>query len=254
MGAFINLNRSTVENFTIKPATSYKYPVALSSCTTSLGGRTVYVETGGVDQQALPKGVFVMDTAYTTEQHNLLAAAGGDAVPGRAQAALACSPDGKLFLFGGLVDGGQGTQWKPTNELYMYQLAGGVGAPRVTKHGEVTKASPQPAARSGHAMVYLTPSVASKLGMQQGALLLYGGSDVPATDVGLHTLELNETETAAKLRNTNWDTATWLFDLAASKWVKLRTDGDQPPGLMYHSMEALGDQVILGRDFQQLLQ
>jgi len=221
----------------------------------------VYVETGGVvfnavggeGREVLPKGVFAMDPAPTAEQHTLAAVPGGDAVPARAQAALACSPDSKMYVFGGLdigsQTGGSGdvkvfkTNWVPTNGLHTLKLSGSAAAPRISKEAELTTATPQPSPRSGHAMTYLAPAVASKLGMAQGALVLYGGSNVPYPNIQDFALSDNETESAAKLRTTSWDTATWLFDLGASKWVKLVTEGAAPPGLMYHSMEAQGAQV-----------
>lgn len=260
-GAFINLNRSSVTDFVIKPDAAYKYPVGLSSCMTSLAGRPVYFETGGYVFNAadgkgwdvLPKGVFAMDTAPTAEQHSLKAVPGGGAVPARVQAALACSPEGKMYVFGGLdigsQTGGSGdakvleTKWVPTNGLHTFKLSGSAAAPSISKESELTTATPQPAPRSGHAMTYLAPAVASKLGMSQGALVMYGGSNVPYPNIQDFALSDNETESAVKLRTTSWDTSTWLFDLGARKWVKLVTEGAAPPGLMYHSMEAQGPQV-----------
>jgi hypothetical protein len=262
LGAFINLNASSVANFTIKSPGGYIYPKGLASCMTRLQGRPMYVETGGTEfdatknEDAVSKGVFVMDAAVSTAQHSLVAAAGGgSAAPGYVHSALACTPDGQLFLFGGLRNGGRKalnpggdaqTSWQPTNSLTALRLSGSPGSPSVTKDFEVSSssssASTQPAARSGQAMAYLPPSVSTSLGLSQGGLVMYGGSNIPAT-LGDHLLGANSTEAAAKLRGTQWDTATWLFDVAGRKWVQLATQGAGPPGLMYHSMTAAGQQV-----------
>lgn len=260
MGAFINLNTSSVANFTISTPGGYIYPKGLASCMTRLQGRPVYVETGGTEfdadrnEDTLSKGVYVMDATVSAAQHSLLAAAGGGGTaPGFVHSALACTPDGQLFLFGGLRNGGRRalnpggdaqTSWEPTNSLTVLRLSGSPGSPSVSKDFEFSSSStsPQPAARSGQAMAYLPPSVASSLGLSQGGLVMYGGSNIPAT-LQDHLLDANATAVAAKLRGTQWDTTTWLFDVAARKWVQLATQGAGPPGLMYHSMTAAGQQV-----------
>lgn len=266
MGAFISLNSSSVINFTITTppsSTGYNHPLGLSSCMTTLQGRPTYVETGGSSYEAktgtdaMARGVYIMDTVVTEQEHSLKAAAGGDAAPACTQSAMACSPDGRLFVFGGLEKGDQkpapgkvfSTLWKPTNGLVSLKLGGSAAAPSVSKELEVpptataAEGGAQPSPRSGHAMAHLPPSLASKLGMQQGGLLMYGGSNITATNMEDFVLALNESESAAKLRATGWDTATWLFDIGARQWARLETQGAAPPGLMYHSMEAHGQQV-----------
>lgn len=219
----------------------------------------MYVEAGGsrytdANQDVMSPGLYVMDMAVSAQQHTLLEASGGKAVPARTQSALACAPDGRIFLFGGLfpasrVAGAGGvteTNWQPTNSLYTFKLGGSVSRPSVTQQGEVTKGSsshPLPAARSGHAMAYLAPGVVSGLGMRAGALVMYGGSNMTATNMERFADTSNETELAAKLAGTSWDTSTWLYDLGAGQWVRLDTEGPAPPGLMYASMEAYGEQV-----------
>lgn len=199
-------------------------------------------------------GLYVMDVAVSARQHTLLAASGGNAVPARTQAALACAPDGRVFLFGGLNPTSQSgatagqpeTQWQPTNSLHSFKLGGRVSQPSVTQQGEVTKGSssnPLPPPRSGHTMAYLPPSVVAGLGMRAGALVMFGGSNITATDLETLTGNANETDTAQQLAGTSWDTSTWLFDLDAQLWLRLDTEGAAPPGLMYASMEAHGEQV-----------
>jgi hypothetical protein len=162
-----------------------------------------------------------------------------------------------VFLFAGMniasqsgaTQGQPETQWQPSNSLHTFKLGGSVSQPSVTKQGEVTKgtsSNPLPAARSGHAMAYLPPSVVAGLGMRAGALVMYGGSNVTNTDLSSLTGNNNETETAQQLAGISWDTSTWLFDLYASQWVRLDTEGAAPPGLMYASMEAHGQQVRYG--------
>lgn len=260
MGAFINLNASSVANFTIHTPDGYIYPKGLASCMTGLQGRPMYVETGGTEfdvernEDVLSKGVFVMEATVSAAQHSLVAAAGGAGVaPGFVHSALACTPDGQLFLFGGLRNGGRrglnpggdaATSWEPTNSLTALRLSGSAGSPSVSQQFEVSSGatSPQPAARSGQAMAHLPPSVVSSLGLSQGGLVMYGGSNIPAT-LQDYLLGANATAAAAKLRGTQWDTTTWLFDVAGRKWVQLATQGAGPPGLMYHSMTAAGQQV-----------
>jgi hypothetical protein len=265
MGAFINLNSSSVTSFSIKPPSGYIYPQGLASCMSRLEGRPAYVEVGGTSFQAskgtgrdvMSKGLFVMDASSAVQQHPLVAAAGGDVVPQRAQAALACGPDGRLFIFGGLAIGGQSvgpegpgtyvTAWQPTNALVTLKLGGSVSSPRVSKDGEAAAGSSGPSPRSGAALVYMPAAVVSALGMSQGALLLYGGSSINATN--MEQFDLNDrskpSRLAARLRGTSWDTSTWLYDLGGRKWLRLATQGAAPPGLMYHSMEASGRQVVL---------
>jgi hypothetical protein len=258
IGSFINLNRSSVTSFTVPPPKGYIFPAGLSSCMTALQDQPVYIEAGGTrfngqtGADEMSKGVFVMDAAVTTKQHTLTAAAGGEAIPSRTHAALACSPNGRLYLFGGLqlaaTVEGQGdvkdSIWKPNNGLYAFKLGGSASSPSVLKEFEsVTSSATQPSPRSGHAMALLSADVAAKLGMKQGALVMYGGSSIDTTNMDEFTQTLNATESSLKLRNTTWDRSMWLFDLEAKKWVQLATEGAAPPGLMYHSMEAYGQQV-----------
>lgn len=262
MAAFINLRNSTVRNFTVKPDASYLYPKGQASCLTQLDGRPVYVETGGsaytaegaVGSDKFQKGAFVMDAAPSNPQHALVAAGGGDVAPATTQGAMACSPDGKLFLFGGLSGklpatpqqpGVLSAIWTPTNTLHVLKLSGSPSKPQVSKEAEVAVSQQQgPSPRSGAALAYLPSSVvSSSLGMQQGALLLYGGSTLNATSMSQYDLGKSEAQQAAGLRTTTWDNTTWLFDLAANKWQVLATQGQPPPPLMYHSMTAQGQQV-----------
>ena len=223
----------------------------------------MYVEAGGsrliaadgAGQDEMSAGLFLMDAGVTSRQHSLLRVSGSDTVPARTQAALACAPDGRVFLFGGLLPALQGggqeggaadTQWQPSNALHTFKLGGRVAQPSLTQLSEVTGGSagaPLPPARSGHAMVFLPPGVVSGLGMSDGALLVYGGSNITTTNLEAFAATDNDTETALKLSGTSWDRSTWLWDLGASKWVALATEGAAPPGLMYHSMEAYGEQV-----------
>jgi hypothetical protein len=257
-GAFINLNASTVANFTIRPPDGYIFPQGLSSCMSTLQGRSVYVEAGGssfigkTGADEMSKGVYVMDAAVTAKQHTLKAATGGDAIPPRTQAALACGPDGRLYLFGGLQLAAQverpgdvkDSVWKPTNGLYAFKLGSSAASPSVAMEFEsMTGSGAQPVPRSGHAMAVLSSDVAGNLGAEQGALVMYGGSSINTTDMDTFTQKLNVSEASLKLRNTTWDRSTWMFDLSAKKWVQLATEGAAPPGLMYHSMEAYGHQV-----------
>jgi hypothetical protein len=227
-------------------------------------GTPVYVEAGGsrfiarngTGQDEINPGLFTMDLAVSSQQHTMLAASGGNAVPARSQAALACTPDGRAFLFGGLsattrssdVEGLPDTQWQPTNSLHLFKLSGSVSQPSLIVHGHATNGSaghPLPAPRSGHAMAYLPPGVVSGLGMRAGALVMYGGSNITAT--GLFELldepAINNTEITRKLSGISWDTSTCLYDLGKDQWVQLATAGSAPPGLMYASMEAHGEQV-----------
>jgi hypothetical protein len=124
MGTYINLRDSRVYNFTVALDKGYNLtrPHRTSSCVTNLGRQPVYVETGGAffDEASVAygtnKGVFTMDVLgpdrLQHQQHQLVRAAGGDVIPKRAQAALACGPDGQvrsevmvgnsfcIFLFG----------------------------------------------------------------------------------------------------------------------------------------------------------
>jgi hypothetical protein len=79
--------------------------------------------------------------------------------------------------------------------------------------------------------------------MSQGALMLYGGSNISAASLEDFQVTDNETTTAASLRTPSWDTAVWLFDLSSRQWQQLSTQGTKLPGLMYHSMQASGKQV-----------
>lgn len=257
MGAFINLNSSSVTSFTIQPGTGYIYPSGLSSCMTQLGSRPVYVEAGGSryipeqkpDLDIMSKGLYVMDAAVSSRQHALLPAAGGEAVPQRTHAAMACSPDGRVFLFGGLALDSAANftetalKYKPMAGLHAFKLSGTASSPQVSKAFEAVGVGSEPTPRSGHALEYLPPGTMSGLGMAQGALLMYGGSNLTASNLEDFQVADNETATAEKVRSTSWDTAVWLFDLGSSRWQRISTQGAGPPGLMYHSMQAYGKQV-----------
>jgi hypothetical protein len=104
MGTYINLRDSKAHNFTVTLDKGYDKtrPSRTASCVTTLGRQPVYVETGGAyfdDTYGTNKGVFTMDVLGPGgAQHKLVRATGGDVVPQRAQAALACGPDGQVRM------------------------------------------------------------------------------------------------------------------------------------------------------------
>lgn len=107
MGAYINPRDSRVHNFTVALDKGYNFtrPSRTFSCVTSLERQPLYVEAGGAyyddakETYGTNKGVFTMDVfGPGRPQHQLVRAAGGDVIPQRAQAALACGPDGQVRL------------------------------------------------------------------------------------------------------------------------------------------------------------
>lgn len=241
-GAYIDVQQSAVQQFNITPPDGYGFPSWVASCTTALQGRPVYVQAGGkliTDKGALQlmAGMITMAVQPGETEHSMVVAAGGEQLPTRALASMACSPSGSAFMFGGAVPA-KGNSWHTTGDLFALQLQGKASAPsvRVTQLAKPGAAAPSP--RSGHALAYLAPGLA---GLPKGGLLLFGGSNV--STLPLRDVASNEAEAAKVLAASQWDTTTWLFDLSTNSWTRLATTGATPPGLMHHSMAVHGQQV-----------
>jgi hypothetical protein len=257
-GTFVDLNNSRATSFRVIPGAKYIHPEGHSSCLTTLGGKQLYVQLGGMrfiekfDQVVMAPGIYAMDAFLSGEARNLHVVTGSEAVPLRVNAAVACDGERRVHLFGGLRFAQQSkgddyhpseTRWAPTNTLHVIELGGDVSRPRVTKLLGMTAhdGSIQPGPRSGHALAYLDHAAAANLGMTAGGLLLYGGSTLPNT--WIDSIDVMDNITKLHLGSVAWDTAMWLFNLASGKWSKLRTEGPSPPGLMFHGIDVKGSQV-----------
>jgi hypothetical protein len=260
-GAYINVANGTVRSFIVDPPDTYPYPAGVATCTTTLDGQATYVEHGGrfdneEGSEEAHAGFFAVAAQPGKAVHTMVAVPGGKGVPASVLASMACSPNGDIYLFGGLVastnansrkeesDAPIMTVWTPTAALNSLALTGSSSKPSLgtaTKLAAGAKRGAGPGPRSAHAMVYLPAATVSSLGLAGDALLLYGGSDVHQTK--LSDLLENEAAAAAELNVTEWDTTAWLYDISADKWLKLAPVGDLPPGLMYHSMAVEGQQV-----------
>eukprot|EP00883_Tetradesmus_obliquus_P003960 jgi/Sobl393_1/14275/SZX72377.1 len=264
-GAYINVEKGSVSNFTLQPAEGYPYASGVAACMTTMDNQPMYVEQGGwyndnaTSKTAVQRGFYAAPVQPSSPSVRLVGMSGSTEGPGAAFASMACSSDGQLYLFGGLSLSGHTPQfnehlnitihmpiWEPQALLFGAELGGSSSAPsisRAIKLAAGVKGAAAPGARSGHALIYLPAGTVSQLGLQSDALLLYGGSDVNTTSLG--GVLLNETEAAKVLNASEWDTTAWLYDIAADRWRKLVPVGDLPPGLMYHSMAVEGKQVML---------
>jgi hypothetical protein len=262
-GALINPGNGNISSFIVKPSKGYPYPTGVSACMTNFNGQPLYMQHGGhhfddgVANEVVYKGFDAVRFQLGQAEQTMVGLSGGSEIPAAAYASLACSPDGKLYTFGGLAianytelldDAGNVVAlmpvWQPQRLLFTAKLAGSSSAPsvsRATRLAAGAKAAATPGPRSGHALTYLPSGTVLQLGVQSDALLLYGGSDVRTITLG-SDLD-NEAAAAELLNSSNWDTAAWLYDIAADKWMKLAPVGDLPPGLMYHSMAVEGKQV-----------
>lgn len=187
-----------------------------------------------------------------TNASKMLTASGAATLPSSTFASMACSADGKVYIFGGLGIPPYSQEGEATNTLHSVKLRGTNSASFISKF-QVESATRQrqrgrvaPGPRSGHTLVYMPAAVAARLRMPGGALLLYGGSDLKYTNFsGL--LEKFRSVDAAGWRKSVWDTRVWLFDIASDKWSVLATEGarDRPPGLTFHSATVAGLQVMI---------
>lgn len=275
-GALIDVAGSRVQSFNITKAKGYQFPQGFASCMSTVGSTPVYLETGGwyYDDQGTPRTqpgfVAVPMQLGKTVQPMLTVAGAADPAGGRVFSALACSPDGAVYTFGGLrvakydqipLDYDQDGKtdrtvpepvWAATNSLHLATLGGSDTAPAFSKAqllGPSAAANGTarnrnvPGPRAGHTLTYLSPSTVASLGLNSGALFLYGGSNL--TIPTLTATLTNESDTAEALSDVTFDPTAWLFDLGSGQWVKLQPDGlsDAAPGLMYHSAAVQGTQV-----------
>eukprot|EP00775_Hariotina_reticulata_P009585 gene9585-9748_t len=262
-GAYISMMNNSIDNFTVPASKDYPFPAGVSSCVTLLGGRHTYLEQGGwyFDQEGkrvVSPGAFAVNV-QPGQQHTMVTASGNVGKAATVYGSMACLPNGQVYTFGGLViaeysqlfegDPTEYAIWQPTSRLHKLQLKQGAG--RFSLEGPQEMKPQQrgvaPANRSGHAMVYLPAETVSKQGMSQGALLLYGGSDLVLDDQPDTSFlsQLEEAKRKQELNGSSWDTAPWLFDIGRSQWQRLTPDGEGPPGLMYPSMAVHGEQVML---------
>lgn len=259
-GAYISMSNSTVEDFTVPASRDYPFPQGVSSCVTMLGGRHTYLEQGGwyFDKESrkpvVSRGVFAVDV-QPGQQHDMVAVSGDAADAAAVHGNMACLPNGVVYAFGGLViaeylkeEGTEYAAWAPTNALHKLQLKQSGDGYSVEAAQEVKSsqgAAAAPSKRSGHALLYLPAATVSKQGMTQGALLLYGGSDLRFEDQpGVGSLsQLEESERPQKYNGSFWDTAPWLFDIARGRWQQLTAAGQGPPRLMYPAMAVHNQQV-----------
>jgi hypothetical protein len=266
-GAYINVGKGSVSNFTVLPAEGYPYPAGVAACMTSLDNQPMYVEFGGSyfetvsAKEVVQEGMNAVNIQPGRPEARMAGLSGSSGMPGAAYASMACSADGHVYVFGGLTISGYTPSvnealglttfmpiWEPQCSLFSVKLGGSSSAlsiSRATKLAAAAKAAASPSARSGHELIYLPSVTVSQLGLQSDALLLYGGSDMNTTSLG-EVLQ-NETAAAKQLNSSEWDTKAWLYDIAADKWLKLAPVGDLPPGLMYHSMAVKGKQVSLAQ-------
>jgi hypothetical protein len=193
----------------------------------------------------------------------MVAASGGDGMPETMFAAMACTPEGHLYIFGGLAVNACHLKitrlfadttyqevvctWMATNALHFTQLAGKHSEPNVSmarKSASAGAVRAAPGPRSGHSMIHL-PASMPQLNMTHGALLLFGGSDINTTNAleVIRTASAGKSDAVAMLNASKWDSTTWLYDIAADTWNILTTTGERPPGLVYHSMAVEGQQV-----------
>ncbi|KIZ04406.1 hypothetical protein MNEG_3553 [Monoraphidium neglectum] len=252
-GAFIDVSTRAITQFTAKPPKGYSYPQYVAACVTRpAGGAQVYIEYGGAIGWGVPKrtvlnNVAAMPVPFKAGATASISPVGGAAgLPRRAHAAMACAPDGRAWVFGGLEDVGnkEATKWAPTNDLSAFALKGGAGAFSLTASSSKQPAKPTafavaasaapvwPGVRYGAGMVFLPPSVA---GTKAGALVLFGGSS--GNDPEL--LDINNMTKSPLLGDT------WLYDVAAASWWPLRTAGAPPPAMMWHAMAVDGRSVLL---------
>jgi hypothetical protein len=135
-----------------------------------------YLEYGGMssyvpDQGAAYNALSAMTLALASPNASLAIspASGAAALPRRAMSALACAPDGRAFMFGGLTPaaGSDAFAVTPLGGLWSVQLSGGGG--RFSASVAELDARGGPGPRHGHAMVYLPPALASRLGADAGA-------------------------------------------------------------------------------------
>jgi hypothetical protein len=177
----------SIQPFPIAPGASYASPRYVAACVTRLpgGGPDVYLEYGGADGWGVEKLKVLSDvSAMVVPQSWPPPGAGaappriaplgnGGALPARVQAAMACGPDGKAWVFGGLADvgGTAKTQWRPTADLSRVSVSGGPGGLSLAA-AALGAAAGGPPPRYGAAMAFLLPEV---VGNREGSLLLIGG-------------------------------------------------------------------------------
>jgi hypothetical protein len=212
----------------------------------------VYIEYGGAIGWGIPKRTVLNDVSAMPVPSKASAAAsfgpvaGTASLPRRAQAAMACAPDGRAWVFGGLEDVGNkdATKWAPTADLSAIALKGGAGALSLAASSSKPPAKPAagadeapdaqawPGVRFGAGMVFLPPAVTKT---KAGSLLLFGGSS--GNDPEL--FNVNNMTKSPLLGDT------WLYDVAAVSWAPLRTAGAPPPAMMWHAMAVDGRSVLL---------
>eukprot|EP00879_Flechtneria_rotunda_P012921 GHRR01013494.1.p1 GENE.GHRR01013494.1~~GHRR01013494.1.p1 ORF type:complete len:1269 (+),score=413.90 GHRR01013494.1:1918-5724(+) len=273
LGATIAVQDSSITSFSVEPPGDYIFPAGYASCMTHMGNAPFYVQSGGwnfddAGKELTAPGVNVIPVPAGKADPAMMTAAGGSTIPGVVFGSMACTSTGLVYLFGGLAiddyevydyqdydaDGNVVNQtaskalWTSVNTLHTFQITEGAKTAAVNGVGELLKPrnnSVTPTARNGHALLYLPAATVARLCLEEGALLLYGGSNVTSPTLGRELL--NETMAVDYLSATAWDTTVWLYDIAADKWLQLPVAGsaEAPPGLMYHSMTVQGNQVML---------
>jgi hypothetical protein len=229
MGAFLNMRKGSVQQFQVIVPEAYPYPAGMASCLTNFNDHQLYLEHAGrffeVDSGAdvAHAKFFSVVLQPGRKAHKMVVASGGVGMPATTLPAMACSPTGQIYVFGGLVphidnesDDAKfpSITWAATKQLYVIHMGGNSSAPELSKPKRLASSDAGmalPGPRSGHCMVYLPPSMQPKLNTPEGALLLFGGSNVNASDV----LEVLRAASRAELNVSQWVTSTWLYDIAA---------------------------------------
>ncbi|KAI8472522.1 MAG: hypothetical protein J3K34DRAFT_519707 [Monoraphidium minutum] len=255
MGALVDAVTRNITAFEVAISKGYKSPQYVAACVTRPkgGAGDVYLEYGGATEWGQEKrdvlnDVMVMAVPSAPGDKASIgpAAPAGAALPRRAQAAMACAPDGRAWVFGGLEDvgGAAATVWAPTADLSSLALSGGAGALTMTTATEAAPKKPArgaaaaawPAPRYGADMVFLPPGVAGKA---EGSLLLFGGSN--GTDPELLSSYIDGLNSTILLGDT------WLYDLAEGTWerVEAAPGATEPPPMMWHAMATDASSVLL---------
>eukprot|EP00878_Enallax_costatus_P007844 GHUV01008209.1.p1 GENE.GHUV01008209.1~~GHUV01008209.1.p1 ORF type:complete len:884 (+),score=200.25 GHUV01008209.1:802-3453(+) len=276
-GALVDLDGHSVQNLSVPLLGDYQHPVGIASCTTYLNGTAVYLQTGGwyhndddSTQQAQP-GVIAVPINLSQPVQPMLKVTGSSEPKGTAYSSLACSAQGEIYMYGGLViDRYKATPinhdeegkpdsshaepvWASSGNLQAMRLSGSTVAPTLSKSWKLVPSASQnrtdsstsiPSPRSGHTLTYLPQETVASMGLSSGALLLFGGSN--SSNPSLISTLADMTAAAEALADVDFDRSAWLFDLKAHKWSKLQAQGlNTPPGLMHHSAAVVGTQVMV---------
>eukprot|EP00878_Enallax_costatus_P014306 GHUV01014964.1.p1 GENE.GHUV01014964.1~~GHUV01014964.1.p1 ORF type:complete len:891 (+),score=167.30 GHUV01014964.1:456-3128(+) len=269
LGAMIDIADNSATDFEVSDVKGYTFPLAVATCTLKVAGYWLYVEYGGwhYDDQGTTKtntGLFTIMTV--PPQHNRQAMQQQQlpgVMSGAAWSALACASGGTIYLHGGLdiarfepqesdydLDGKPDWSflapvWGATDQLYYVKVSESDGSYGLGSLQHLSKIGMGPAARSGHSLTLLPASITLEMGMAEGALLLYGGSNT--TEPQVSQFATNTIKPKEMLADVALDTRVWLYDLARDTWAVMKPSNpaDAPPGLMHHRATFHDKQLII---------